>query len=130
MSSFKFALRANEPLEQIAGQYTQPKLRVTTDLAWYYDDFQVGLYNRYLGDHGQDEDFAFFNSQEGAKIPSHNEWDLRFEYTGFPLVTLSVGIENFTNEEIPLDWFRTEGYDTSFYNNRGRFIYTQAGFRF
>jgi len=130
VSSFKFALRANDPLEQVAGQYTQPKLRATTDLAWYYDDFQVGLYNRYLGDHGQDEDFAFFNSQEGAKIPSHNEWDLRVEYTGFPLFTLSVGIENFTDEEIPLDWFRTEGYDTSFYNDRGRFIYTQVGFSF
>jgi hypothetical protein len=43
---------------------------------------------------------------------------------------LTLGIENFTDEDIPLDVFATEGYDTSFYSDRGRFIYTQVGLRF
>lgn len=130
VDSYEFRLRPMDPLEERSGQYLQPRLRATTDVSWNYNDFQIGLYNRYMGNHDQDEDFAFFNDQEGAKIPSHSEWDLRLDYTGFPLFTLTVGIENFTDEDIPLDWFAAEGYDTSLYNDRGRFIYTQVGLRF
>ena len=130
VNSFEFALRQIDPLEQVVGQHLQPKLRATTDLSWNYNDFQVGLFNRYIGDHDQDETLAFFNDQEGAKIPSHSEWDVRVAYTGFPLFTLTVGIENIMAEDIPLDWDATEGYNVGYYNDRGRFIYSQVGFRF
>jgi len=135
VDSFEFALRPVDPLEQIAGQYLQPKLRATTDFSWTYNDFQIGLFNRYLGKHDQDEFAVFFNSFfhadiGDAKISSHNEWDLRFDYTGFPLFTIAVGIENFTDESMPLDWNAIEGYDPGYYNDRGRFIYTQVGLRF
>lgn len=63
-------------------------------------------------------------------MPSHSEWDLRFAYTGFEIFTLTVGIENVTDEDMPLDWFAIESYDTSFYNGRSCFIYTQFGLRF
>jgi outer membrane receptor protein involved in Fe transport len=130
VNSFEFALRPTDPLESVVGQHLQPKLRATTDLSWNYNDLQVGLFNRYIGDHDQDETLAFFNGQEGAKIPSHSEWDVRFAYTGFSLFTLTVGIENVFAEDIPLDWDATEGYNVGYYNDRGRFIYSQVGFRF
>ncbi len=130
VNSFEYAVLPGEPLEQIAGQYLQPELRATTDLSWRYSDFQIDLYNRYLGSHDQEEDSAFFNGQVGAKIPSHSEWDVRFTYTGFEIFTLTVGIEDFTDEDIPLDWFAIEGYDTGYYNDRGRFVYTQIGLQF
>ena len=130
VDSYEFSLRQIDPLEELAGQYLQPELRATTDISWSYNDFQVGLFNRYLGKHDQHEDFAFFNDQEGARIPSHSEWDVRFTYTGFSMFTLVVGVENFTSEDIPLDWFATEGYDVGFYNDRGRFFYTQVGMQF
>jgi len=130
VDSYEFSLRQIDPLEELVGQYLQPELRATTDISWNYNDFQVGLFNRYLGKHDQEEDFAFFNDQEGARIPSHSEWDVRFTYTGFSMFTLVVGVENFTSEDIPLDWFATEGYDTGFYNDRGRFFYTQIRMQF
>jgi iron complex outermembrane receptor protein len=130
VTSFDFALLPSDPLEKFVGQHLYPKLRATTDLSWNYNDYQVGLYNRYIGSHDQDETLADFNGQPGAQIPSHSEWDLRFVYTGFPLFTLSVGVENFTNEDIPLDWDATEGYNVGYYNNRGRFFYSQVGVRF
>ncbi len=130
MNSFEFALLPTDPLEQVAGQYLQPELRATTDFSWTYNDFQVGLFNRYLGKHDQQEDFAGFNGQPGARISAHSEWDLRFVFTGLEMFTFTAGIENFTNEGIPLDWFATEGYDPALYNDRGRFVYTQLGFRF
>ncbi len=130
VDSYEFSLRQIDPLEELVGQYLQPELRATTDISWDYNDFQVGLFNRYLGKHDQEEDFAFFNDQVGARISSHSEWDLRFAYTGFSMFTLVVGVENFTSEDIPLDWFATEGYDTGFYNDRGRFFYTQIGMQF
>jgi len=130
VNSVEFALRPIDPLEQVAGQYLRPQLRATTDLSWSFNDFQVGLFNRYLGSHEQEEFSALFNGQVGAKIPSHSEWDLRLDYTGFPMFTLTVGIENFTDEDIPLDWFAIEGYDVGYYNDRGRFVYTQVRLRF
>ena len=135
VDSFEFALRPGDPFEQAAGQYLQPKLRATTDFSWTYNDYQIGLFNRYVGSHDQEEgavDFnSFFHDDIGdTTISSHNEWDVRFGYTGFPLFTITVGIENFTDEEIPLDWFAIEGYDTGFYNDRGRFFYTQIGLQF
>ncbi len=130
VNSFDFALLPTDPLERVVGQYLQPEMRANADLTWEYGDYRVGVFNRYIGSHDQEEDFAFFNDQEGARIPSHNEWDLRFDYSGFDMLTLSAGVENVTDEEIPLDWFETLGYSTALYNNRGRFIYTQVGLRF
>jgi outer membrane receptor for ferrienterochelin and colicin len=130
INSYEFALLPTDPLEQRAGTYLRPELRATTDLSWTYNDFQVGLFNRYLGSHDQDEIEAFFNGQPGARISAHSEWDLRFVFTGLEMFTFTAGIENFTDEQIPLDWFATEGYDPAFYNDRGRFVYTQIGFQF
>ena len=130
VNDFDFALLPTDPLEKLVGQYLQPETRANTDLTWEYGDYRVGVFNRYIGRHDQQEDFAFFNGQEGARISSHNEWDLRFDYSGFDMLTVSVGVENVTNEDIPLDWFETLGYSTSLYNNRGRFIYSQVGLRF
>ncbi len=130
VNDFDFALLPTDPLERIVGQYLQPEMRANADMTWEYGVYRVGVFNRYIGSHDQQEDFAFFNDQEGAKIPSHNEWDLRLDYSGFDSLTLSVGIENVTDEEIPLDWFETLGYSTALYNNRGRFIYSQVGLRF
>ncbi len=135
VDGYEFRLRSVDPRQQRAGQYLRPELRATTDLSWTYDDFQIGLFNRYIGSYEQLESAADFNSFFHADIgsttiASHNEWDLRLDYTGFPLFTITVGVENFTDEETPLDWDAIEGYNTGFYDGRGRFIYTQVGLQF
>ena len=130
VNDFDFALLPTDPLEKIVGQYLQPEMRANSDVTWEYGDYRVGVFNRHIGRHDQQEDFAFFNDQEGARISSHTEWDLRFDYSGFDMLTLTVGVENVANEDIPLDWFETLGYSTALYNNRGRFFYTQVGLSF
>jgi len=70
----------------------------------------------------------------GRRVGSFSTWDLQGQYTGFKNLTFRVGVKNVGDRKPPRvttngTYFQA-GYDPTYYDPHGRFVYTSASYTF
>ena len=124
--SFDRKTSEDQPFEDLAGTYRFPELKSTTSFAWALNDFGASLTANYLGGY-EDSLFGRINPSTGNidthKVDSLLTFDAQFFYRVIKSGTLTVGINNLTDEEPPFANGEIEGYDVAHHNPIGRFYY-------
>jgi iron complex outermembrane receptor protein len=70
----------------------------------------------------------------GRKVGSFSTWDLQAQYTGIKNLTFRLGVKNIGDRKPPRvttngTYFQA-GYDPTYYDPHGRFVYTQGSYTF
>jgi iron complex outermembrane receptor protein len=78
--------------------------------------------------------FGFFQgagaTQTLERVPEHFTFDAQVAYTGFKNLELRVGMRNLLDEAPQLMPFFPAGWDTAFYDGRGRFGWVAMNYKF
>jgi len=126
--SFDRKTSADQPFEDLAGTYRFPELKSTTGFSWALNKFGASLTANYLGSY-EDSLFGRTNPSTGNidthKVDSLLTFDAQFIYRVIKSGTLTVGINNVTDEEPPFANGEFEGYDVATHNPIGRFFYVR-----
>jgi iron complex outermembrane receptor protein len=73
----------------------------------------------------------YINRYPGCALANWMTFDVGYTYTGFKDLTLSLNIQNFTNEKAPYDPAATYlGYNTGLHNPYGRYFTVSASYKF
>ena len=124
--SFDRRTSKDQPFEDLAGTYRFPELKSTTSFAWSLSDFGVSVTANYTGSY-EDSLFGRINPSTGNidthKVDSWLTFDTQFTYRVIKSGTLTLGINNITDEAPPFANGEIEGYDVAYHNPIGRFYY-------
>ncbi len=113
-----------------------PRWKGNTTLSWQYSKWLATMTWQYTGPYTQ----AIGNATgaypgESGSVASYSVFNLFVTYNGFKNWTLYGGIDNIFNRAPPFDpvwqgFADYNGYDTSLYNNVGRFVQIGASYHF
>ena len=110
------------------------KWRHSLEGNWTYGAFRLALTQNYQSSYN---DAARADSQTGTDavhIKAFETFDIQGAYAGIKGVTLRLGVKNFTNrlppQTIMLGQYFQTGYDPSYYDPHGRFVYGSASYKF
>jgi iron complex outermembrane receptor protein len=122
------------PVEDLSGVYNDdygmfPEWSAYLQLGWRFRGFSVGLNGTFLP---SIDDVTF--GEPFYKVDSYNAWDLRlgYDFAGIgPGVKLSVGVNNFTDEEPPyIESESNQNRDINTYDPIGRFYFAELSYKF
>ena len=91
LSSHKSAFTGADDLEELAGTRGYPKNRANLDMFWFRNNWQAGVYGRWID--------GFADGRDDLQVPSQIKWDSQVTYTGFKNLTLTLGVENLFDEQ-------------------------------
>lgn len=102
-------------------------------LDWQYGGFGTSVTGHYQS--GYDDNIPCCTPQTTPlRIGSFTTWDLQGRYTGVKNLTLRLGVKNIFNRAPPgtvtLGQYFQTGYDPTYYDPHGRFVYLTAGYKF
>lgn len=110
----------------------QPEWRGVARMNWKKDNLGAGVSLNYISSYSdtsaiQNTTGDFFEVDSWLTANAHIQYTFRSDAGGMvPARTqLRLGATNITNEDPPLA-DETYGYDSSYHNNRGRFVYVQV----
>ncbi len=110
------------------------KWRHTLSGSWTYGPTTLVLTQNYQSSY---DDAARADSETGTDaqhVKAFETYDLQGAYTGFKGVALRLGVKNLTNRQPPqsigLGQYFQVGYDPSYYDPHGRFVYGSASYKF
>lgn len=110
------------------------KWRHSLEGNWTYGAYRLALTQNYQSSYN---DAARADSQTGTDavhIKAFETFDIQGAYAGIKGVTLRLGVKNFTNrlppQTIMLGQYFQNGYDSSYYDPHGRFVYGSASYKF
>jgi iron complex outermembrane receptor protein len=75
----------------------------------------------------------FTDEIEPRRVGTLSLWDLSGTYKGFKNWTMTLGVQNLFDTNPPFTNQQTTfqvGYDPTYYDARGRFVYGQVGYSF
>jgi iron complex outermembrane receptor protein len=101
---------------------------------WNYGPFGVNVTDNMQSSYW---DAPPFNSADGVtprRVGAFSTWDLQGQYTGFKNLTWRLGVRNIGDRKPPRvttngTYFQA-GYDPTYYDPHGRFVYTSASYTF
>jgi outer membrane receptor protein involved in Fe transport len=134
--TYRFALQGlpNQPYAQLIGTLNNnipPEWKATGSVQWTYNALSLGWTTRYIG--SMIASNAFLPTQLSPyKTGDHYEHDLRVKYRFSEQVDLRGGVVNLTDETPPLlpESYTGATVGSSSYDNRGRYFYVGATFRY
>ncbi|MCV2367639.1 TonB-dependent receptor [Roseateles oligotrophus] len=103
--------------------------RHTISLDWEQADWGVTLSNSYLSGY---TDQSIFGKVD-RKVKEYSLWDLTGAWSVTPAITLRAGVKNLLDTSPPFSqqaWFFLSGYDPSYTDPRGRFLFLSAQYKF
>ncbi|MGM9515628.1 TonB-dependent receptor [Roseateles sp. DB2] len=103
--------------------------RHTISADWERGDWSATLSNSYLSSY-TDQSIV---GKPDRKVKAYSLWDLTGAWAATPTLTLRAGIKNLLNTAPPFSqqaWFFLSGYDPSYTDPRGRFVYASLQYRF
>ena len=103
--------------------------RHTVSADWEQGDWSATLSNSYLSSY---TDHSIL-SKPDRTVKAYSLWDLTGAWNATPQLTLRAGIKNLLNTAPPYSqqaWFFLSGYDPSYTDPRGRFVYASLQYRF
>jgi iron complex outermembrane receptor protein len=78
--------------------------------------------------------FASATQTTPARVNAFQTWDLQGSYTGIKNLSLRLGVKNLLDKNPPvavtLGQYFQIGYDPSYYDPHGRFVYLNAAYKF
>jgi iron complex outermembrane receptor protein len=113
-----------EPVVEYAGTYSMPEWRGSASVYWDYKKLSFGVTANYTGQYDQ------YYMASSKYIDAQLTYDLQASYELPYNSRLTVGVENVLDEDPPFSDSDSEGYDTSLYDARGRFVYAQLSVKF
>ncbi|MCV2351745.1 TonB-dependent receptor [Paucibacter sp. Y2R2-4] len=103
--------------------------RHTVSTDWELGAFAMSLSNSYLSSY-TDQSIV---GKPDRKVAAYSLWDLTGAWTPISSLTLRAGVKNLFNTAPPFSqqaWFFLSGYDPSYTDPRGRFVYLSAQYQF
>ena len=103
--------------------------RHTVALDWDSGPFSATLSNSYL----QGYDDQHIIGKPDRKVSSYSLWNASAGWEATKQLTLRAGVQNLTNAAPPFSqqaWFFISGYDPSYTDPRGRFVYASVKYAF
>ena len=102
-------------------------------LDWQYGPYGTSLTGHYQS--GYNDNIPCCTPQTTPlHIGSFTTWDLQGRYTGVKNLTLRLGVKNLFNRYPPgtvtLGQYFQTGYDPTYYDPHGRFVYAMAAYKF
>ena len=102
--------------------------RHSLSLDWESGPFSATLSNSYL----QGYDDQHIIGKPDRKVAAYSLWNLSGGWDVTKALTLRAGVQNLANTAPPFSqqaWFFISGYDPSYTDSRGRFVYASASYR-
>ena len=110
-----------EPVEDKKNAYHYPSFRHIVNFGWGFQDYGFILTRNYVSDY------------EGVggigHVDSQTTYDIQFNYSGLKSASVTLGIENLTDEEPPFA-NEEEGFDPAIHNPMGRYYYARYNHKF
>lgn len=103
--------------------------RHTVSADWERGDWSATLSNSYLSSY---TDHSIIGKADRT-VKAYSLWDLTGAWSATPNLTLRAGIKNLLDTAPPYSqqaWFFLSGYDPSYTDPRGRFVYASLQYRF
>jgi len=103
--------------------------RHTASLDWERGPYSASLTNSYMSGY-TDQTIA---GKDDRHVSHYSLWDLTGAWSLSSALTLRAGVKNVFNTSPPFSqqaWFYISGYDPSYTDPRGRFMYVSAQYRF
>ena len=103
--------------------------RHTLALDWEAGPFSATLSNSYL----QGYDDQHIIGKPDRKVDAYSLWNLSAGWEASKALTLRVGVQNLLNTSPPFSqqaWFFLSGYDPSYTDSRGRYVYASVKYAF
>ena len=103
--------------------------RHTLSADWEQGDWSATLSNSYLSAY-TDQTIV---GKPDRRVKAYTLWDLTGAWAATPNLTLRAGVKNLFNTAPPFSqqaWFFLSGYDPSYTDPRGRFVYASLQYRF
>ena len=100
---------------------------------WKYGAYSLALTQNYQSGY-KDAPRADAEDATPQKVKAFQTFDLQGAYTGVKGLTFRLGVKNLTNHQPPqitgLGQYFQIGYDPSYYDPHGRFVYSSATYKF
>jgi iron complex outermembrane receptor protein len=118
-----------------AGEYGTPRVLAKMGVSWDKADWSMTTVANYTGAFKVDRSPTLTNNSyydqyaEGLKISSSTLIDVSGSFSGFKNLTLRAGINNLFNKDPAFDPASALGYNSSWGNPRGRYLYVSATYR-
>jgi outer membrane receptor protein involved in Fe transport len=127
LSSHQSAFNIADEPEELAGTWGYPENRVNLDMYWLRNNWQLGIYGRWID--------GFADREAVTRIPSQIKWDSQLTFRGIRNTALTLGIENLLDEDPPFSpgsssFSGQQGFPGQYYSMRGRYFYLQASISF
>jgi iron complex outermembrane receptor protein len=103
--------------------------RHTVSLDWASGPLSATLSNSYL----QGYDDQHIIGKPDRKVSAYSLWNLSAAWEANKSLTFRAGVQNLTNETPPFSqqaWFFLSGYDPSYTDPRGRYVYASVKYSF
>ena len=125
---FERKVSSGRSFESLAGGYRYPKLRSKTTLIWDKSSFSTSLSANYIGGY-RDKYYGRLNPNTNAidthEVDAQLTYDIQLVYHVGSVSSLTVGIDNVSDEDPPFSNSEIEGYDFATHDPRGRFFYAK-----
>jgi iron complex outermembrane receptor protein len=125
------------PLNAVSAGGILFKWKHTLEVGYEYGPYEFGISQNYqskYNDSSRADCSDAVSCATPAKVKAFQTFDLQGAYTGIKGVTLRLGAKNFTNRQPPqtimLGQYFQVGYDPTYYDPHGRFIYGSATYKF
>ncbi|MCH9690488.1 MAG: TonB-dependent receptor [Gammaproteobacteria bacterium] len=115
---------------ELTGEYEYPQHRWTGTADWNLADFGLSASFNYIGEF---EDTLEYE-ENTREVDAFMTLNLQARYSGFEQMTMSIGIDNVLDEEVPFAIGDGDadiyGYASSLHDPLGRFVYGKLTYRF
>ncbi|CAN5813003.1 TonB-dependent receptor [soil metagenome] len=118
------------------GEYGYPRLLAKLGVTWDHGPWSVTSIANYTAGYKVDRTPTLNNNSyydqyaSGLTVGSSTLIDASASYSGFKDMTLRAGINNVFNKDPSFDSSKALGYDETYGNPRGRYLYVSASYRF
>ncbi|MGH8018709.1 MAG: TonB-dependent receptor domain-containing protein [Opitutaceae bacterium] len=121
-------------VSRLLRQAGNPRAKALVTLGWRKLGWSASASGRFLSDY--ENSSAYDNPVDGSPLVLEDQWLFNLSaghaFSSGPLdgTSLRVGVNNITDEDPPLFLSASDGYDSSYYNAKGRQWYVQLNRKF
>jgi iron complex outermembrane receptor protein len=122
------------PLNAVANGGIIFKWRHALEGNWTYGPYRLSLTQNYQSSYNDAARADSATGTDAVHVKAFQTFDVQAAFAGIKNMTLRLGAKNFTNRQPPQaimlgQYFQT-GYDPSYYDPHGRFVYGSASYKF
>ncbi len=121
-------------VSRLIRQGGNPRAKALVTLGWRKSGWSASASGRFLSDY--ENSSAYDNPVDGSPLVLEDQWIVNlsagYAFSSGPLdgTTLRIGVNNVADKDPPLYMTATDGYDSSYYNAKGRQWHMQLNRKF